>query len=373
MNLGVLTRSESEGFWAPSRTTVALPSCIDYASAYMYQLSASLIAIVACFVLKEDDSNAFDSILLEERRTLTRPIKRGVSIHDPASQKAEDIGRVRKDLSSAIAQWFQEHLPGQFSSSTRSGELPTCEFLTTRQARPFPPISEGRPSGFSYVGLLEMDYGFDVWKSDSISGLCFKESTSIRHHSIIAAREQDIVAEMRKGYHKDRSGRIFYIDQVVRSVILARAILMLFEEYTQSVLRVRDADLSRASTSKGAVEYLDKLTRNVLYGADVSAVAEEIPSTVQAGFGPLGDASDFSSVELFGRASVSYAEQFRMIIADHARWLQTLEHAFSAYSTQVGSLLGTRENVRLQRHMTWMTIALLVLTVVTVVIAVVNG
>ena len=374
MNLGVLTRPGSEIFWPTRKTEVPLPSFAEYAHAHMFHVTASLIAVVACFIVKEKNSKAIDAILQHDRQTVTRPTKRGVSIYDPALQKSEDIEHLRDDLSSAIARWFQEHLPGQFSSGPHGGTLPTGEFLTTQQAVPFPSISEERPSRFSYLRLLGLDFGFDVWKSDSVNGLFFKERSSSLFHSVLAAREREILSAMGEGYAKDRNGRIFYIDEHFRSVILTRALLILLDEHTQNVLRVRDADLSRTDTSKAMVEYLENLTRNVLYGADISAVAAEIPASAEAGFLPFENSSDFFSMdEQFGRERVSYSEHSRMVVLDQAHWLHSLEEAFRAYSTQVGSLLGTKENVRLQRHITWMTVALLVLAVIAVIVTVLSG
>ena len=369
--LGFLTPPESDLFFPSHLIETELPPHFEYAQAHIYSLSPSLIAVVVCFVLEEEIANKFNAILREDRATVAIPIPKGYSIHNPMIQKSDEIRALRADLAQAIAKWFRETLPGQFTSVLDRCELPTCEFVTTRLATPFPSAPDERHPEWSYVELLELADGFDIWKSSRTSGLYFRGSTESRYRSILAIRERELLATMDEDDAQTRAARINRVNSDATALILSRGIMILSEEYAQELLRIRDLELSDNMSSSAAVEYLDRLSRSILRGVDVSAVAAELNELSQTTFWPLDAASDYSTAPgPLVRHSVSFIEQFRRFTKEQATWLVKLEQTFRAHASQVGALIGARENLRLQKKITLMTVVLLALAVAAIVLSV---
>ena len=371
MLLGILTPPGSELFFPSHRIENVLPPFCEYALAHIYSLSPSLLAVVVCFVLEDEAATKFNTILEQDKTTVAIPIPNGYSIRNPMFQKSAEIQTLRADLAQAIAHWFRENLPGQFTSVLESSELPTCEFMTTRLAAPFPSASDERLSGWSYVNLLELADGFDIWSSSRTTGLYFRGSTDSRYRSILAIRERELVAAMEEEEAQNQSARINKVDSDATALILARGIMILSEEYAHQLLKIRDQELSDSTSSRVAVEYLERLSKSILRGVDVSAVAAELYELSQQVSWPLGAAADYSTAPgPFARNSVSFIKQFQIFTKEQAIWLVKLEETFRAHATQVGSLIGAREDLRLQKKITLMTITMIVLAVAAILLSV---
>ena len=77
----------------------------------------------------------------------------GFSIFDPRTQKTDEIESVRSTASQSAAKWFRDNLPGAFSSGLLEGRVPVCDFMTLRDAKPFPKIEKPIP-GLAYLRML---------------------------------------------------------------------------------------------------------------------------------------------------------------------------------------------------------------------------
>ena len=244
----------------------------------------------------------------------------------------------------------------------------------TREAIPFPSLKDDPSSeGVGFLMLLGLDWGFDVWKSSAPPSLFFRGASTPETHSVVAVRKQELVSALDYDRSNTRYALVSFVDTKVREVVLARAILPLLDEYKRTVLEARD-QLSKVKTPKTAVDTLNNLTKNVLYGVDVSAIVLEVPMIIRQEHWLQRTASDFYSIDRrFGVAQRSLAEQFQTIVEHQSEELERLESGLRAYSTQVGALLSATANLRLQVWMKWMTVTLLILAITTVVITLEGG
>ena len=282
MHLGVLTRTGERIFLGPHHHAAPLPSYFKYAHVRLYSISPSLIGVVICFVLEEQEAAQLNSILKKERRTYTTPIRNGARIHHPSSQKEQDILQLRESLSAAIAAWFREHLPGVFSSGTLDGHVPTCELITTLQTEPFPSSAERDTVRSEYLRLLELDYGLDIWHSERIPGLRFQNSRKAQHHSIVSIREQECISALKEhNPSTDKRSRIWFLDEAMSDMIAAWSTVLLLEGYTQQIIKVRDAALT---SHGGTINALEAASDSMLHGLDVSAVAIEVADMAREKF-----------------------------------------------------------------------------------------
>ena len=373
LNLGFLTLEDSNSPWGSLRHTAPLPECVDYASVSIYSISPSLIAMVVCFVFKEDSSVMLDKALRKQRRTYTTPFGSGVRIHDPRQQKRDDISEIRSTVSKLAATWFSEYFPGLFSSGLLGGELPSCEFITLRNAEPFPSRTQADPVPQEYLRLLGLSYDYNAWRSTSIPGLKFGTSQETEHnpryHSICAMKENECIEAITSLQgSSDRSSRIDYVGEMMPTLISLWAILPLLEGYTQYLNKVRDPDIFKPKTRLTPVNILEKLEDYVSYSVDIAAVTSELVAHSEELFPLIHRDEVFEPCNSeFYKTGYSLNKHLEYTIGKQATWLERTDKSLRDHLTQYGSLLGATENVRVQRKITCLTWALLALAGLTLI------
>ena len=375
LNLGIILPQETDNFFSSRSLTAPMPPHVEYATGGLFSLTSSLTCIVIGFVFEKDFSTQFDEALRKNRQTYRKPsrprkpFRRSYTIYSPVTQKTNHICQIRTEIAELAARWFRENLPGIFSSGILGGNLPTCEFVTLRKAKPFPLRSKGNAlqSGSRYLSVLDMHSTFNTWRSVDIPCLKFSEgrtgNSTPRYHSILAVRESDL--------DSDRSARIHSIDREMQHLISRWAILPLLVGYSQHLNAIRDSALFRSNSRQNSTKILETLSHHVSYSVDIAAVTAELISYTQnhswfglnlGTFKPCDEKSSESDDHTLTKGLCSAIEE-------RATWLQKTDQSLRDHLTQYGSLLGAKENVRLQRTIRFLTWVILILTLLTVVLS----
>ena len=155
----------------------------------------------------------------------------------------------------------------------------------------------------------------------------------------------------------------------MQTVLWAWGILALLRSYEDRLRKVRDSVSSASRHHKDITDALDEIVASD--SIDIMAVIAELASASKNGlrlFGPMTRIEprrpEVARVE-------SLNELFRDAIRNGAIGMKEIERATSDRLTQFGSLVGARENVRLQRKITTLTWVLVGIGVVSVVALVV--
>ena len=370
LNLGVI-HSETDGVPVSfHRRTAPLPPHVQHATGRIYSPTSSLICIVMGFAFEGDYCAQFDKALRKDRKTYTRPLLHGHRIYGPENQKVDQIHQIRDEMIGLATDWFQEHLPGLFSSGLLEGELPTCEFVTLRKAEPFAPGEDCGPS--SYLSVLDLYFDWDVWRSVNNTGLKFKVptlSTRDRHryHAILAVRESDLdesMLEMRGG----RESQCLYINEIINGLLSRWAILPLLEGYNQHLSAIRDSATLRPNRRLNRIKTLKSLIDHVSYTVDIAAITTELIPYAS-------NCSLFSrDVETFEpcndrdyKAGATLIKGIGFTIGERATWLQKTEQSLRDHLAQYGSLIGAMENIHLQKRLKLLTWIIIFMTLVLLV------
>ena len=199
MNLGVLAPHNSKVLSRTQDRIVELPAGVKYATAGIHSLTPSLVCIVVCFVFEKHWSDIFNSPLRTDHRTYATRTRHGWQYHMPRHQKIDRINGIRSNLSQLAATWFSKNLPGLFSSGLSEGELPTCEFITTRLVDPFASRTEQVHSILGYPEIMGISQDRHVWRYEGIPDLKLRLPTGSargpKNHSILAMREPNAIRE----------------------------------------------------------------------------------------------------------------------------------------------------------------------------------
>lgn len=336
-----------------------LPPQVQYMDGGLYSLTSSLICVVMRFVFEKDFSTQFDKALRTDRQTYIK----SHTIYDPERQKIDHISQVRADMAELAGRWFCENLPGLFSSGILGGALPTCEFVILRQAEPFPPRREGNARPPEYLSVLGMDSAFGVWQSEKTPGLKFTDShwrdRALQYHAILAGRDSDSNKE--KFEMSVDEGVIF--GPAIGALLSRWAILSLLEGYGQHLNTVRDSSLFRPGSRQSSVKILKTLGQHVSYSVDIAAVTAELVSyTRELSLFSYGLETFKPCDEQRYEAGFTLTDSFRSAIGERAIRLQKTDQSLRDHLAQYGSLLGAKENIRLQKTLRFLTVIIMLLT-----------
>ena len=353
----------SQGFAAdlPGETrTARVPAGVDYVHLTMGLVTPSLVSVAVCFTFNDERSGVFEDALRTHRQTCTKKTRRGWEYYRPEAQKSNHIHQIRHELVRVATDWFAENLPGVFSSGQLGRDVPTCEFLTLRKTDPIPSQHEEDDIARLYLMTLGVYWDTDIWVMANHTDVKFSLPHSVffgpPHHCVLTARDSEI----------DTGNPHHYGDQqTMKTILCAWGVLALLGCYEDQMRKVRDSVSSASKQHKKLTDILDEMVASG--SIDIMAVVTELASAPRNGlrlFGPMTRIvprrSEDASVE-------SLNELFRDAIRNGAIGLKEIERSTSDRLTQFGSLVGARENVRLQRKITTLTWVLVVIGVTSVV------
>ena len=370
-NLGPIQRSGGDIHFGSSRKA-PLPAGVKYAVATMYSLTSSITCIAIGFVLDETQNRRFEQALRRPRRTYLVPLRgQGHRIVHASAQKEADIRTLREEMRQLATGWFRAHLPGLFASGILAGEFPTCEFLTLRNAVPFPPHGTPDHTSHEWLRILDIYHDSHAWRAKKLSGLTFvwplSANIGFRFHAGIVAREKDFPDEKLRAYGgNNRSSLVYYVDQFVNGLLTRWALTGLLSGFERYLNNIRDSVVKPNDRVK-PMHLLEGLADHITQSVDISAVAVELQNFAgQKRGGFTHDIGSFypCNPALYRNAEVVLIEVIRQQIADRAEWLRNVDLSVRDILNQLGTTLGARENIKLQKRMAYLTWAILALTIV---------
>ena len=342
-----------------SRTNLSPPPHVQYMFGGLYSLTSSLTCVVIRFVFEKDFSTQFNKALRTERQTYIK----SHTVYDPERQKTDHIRQVRADMAELAGRWFCENLPGLFSSGILGGALPTCEFVILRQAEPFPPHREGNARPPEYLSVLDMYSTFGVWQSVKTPSLKFTNwngrDHNFQYHAILASKDSDSDKEKFEMLH----GEGVFFSRGVEALLSRWAILSLIEGYSQHLNALRDSSLFRPRLRQRSVRILKTLSHHVSYSVDIAVVTAELIAYAEEPPWFIPELEAFKPCdEQRYESGFTLTKSFRSAISERAIRLQKTDQSLRDHLAQYGSLLGAKENIRLQRTLGFLTVVIMFLT-----------
>ena len=376
MPLGPILPRDAPNPYLVQPLRAELPQGVRSAKADIYCFTPSLIAITLEFVFEDGFNKAFDDALRQDRRSYVTSINRGYRIHDPGNQKANHINQLRREAVGTVTNWMSVNIPGVFSSGLLDGEFPSCEFLTLSKMKPFPQRTEAAPDFPWYLFRLGLLNSFGTWESDSVPGLRLKPHLDSvggipTYHSILSIDQDSwTTASSGKEGQWDRFSQLAEVHGRVAGQLGLLAIQALLRGYAGHFRELRDSDLWTITQDSSAIDTLQTIGEMVSYSVDIAAVTAELRSHIQSRI-PLGiEVESFSPTPDTPEDwwSGSLEQVVQRGIGEDAAWLQSMERASRTHVTEYGTLLGTMENIRLQKRIAILTYMIAGLTVVLAVL-----
>jgi hypothetical protein len=378
--LGPIHRPGDTRFFRHGRTAL-IPPHVDYALGAMYSLTSSITCIVICFILDENCSGRFDEALRRKRKTVLEHIPGGgYSFPGPPHQKTTDIQAIRNEMRASVANWFRTQLPGVFASGIMDDEFPSCEFVTLRKAQPFPKQDEDDHGAKEWLSVLDMDNDWNVWVADDLPGLKFawpilrdKES---RFHAIIAAREDAFSDKDLRAYGGgDRTSYVWYVNRFISALLSRWALLRLISGFERHLNNIRDSATFKPAQREKPLHLLRELIGHVSQSVDIAAAMVELRHFTNQKVSFERDLETFkpSNSKFYRDKEITLSHALREQVEERSAWLENLDRSIRDFLTQYGAIIGTRENIKLQKRMSKLTWLIAALTALTAYIAIKTG
>ena len=368
-NLGPIHRPGDRRFLHAGRSA-QLPPEVDYALASMYSLTSSLTCIVIGFVLDKTYSARLDESIRRKRETVIEPLTRGgYHLLGPDFQKTTDIRTIRAAMRESATNWFRTNLPGIFAGGLLENEFPTCEFLTLRSIQPFPTSGEVEGKDKDWLRLLNVDTDIDAWEADSLRSLKFdwllSRDEKSRFHAVVAAKEDAFPEEKLRTYGGgDRASYVVYVDDIMNGLLSRWALLCMLLGFERHLNNIRDSAKFKPTKKEDPLHLLRELSGHVSQSVDIAIASAELRHFAEQKASFEHDLETFkpSDTRFYRDKDITLNQVLQKQIHERSEWLKNLDRSVRDRLVQYGTILGTRENIKLQNHMSKLTWVILVLT-----------
>jgi hypothetical protein len=365
-NLGAIVSPGGKA--VPKDTAVcALPKGFSAARAEFHSISSSLSCIVIAFEVGAEVEEIYECIARSPLATRLERTKRGHIVTSPDRMKSEAISKARKDFRSDILGWFTINLPGAFSASGNLELFPTSEVIITDCLR----IQENRTPRNLWTKYLDLGSVSAHWGSADWPGLTFvypnNHMWSEKRHSVIYVERSDLKSVDNAMYGGDSDeAYLTRLSTDLPGFIVHWAICALLRLYQVDLGEMRDG-ASVSAQSRDAAVAIRRLQRVISSSMDVSLFAAELPSAFQHSHWV---STDFVRQE-DAQSPLSLVDASTHLSLELVNQLSTSDKAIRDLLVQQGNLINAMEALESQRKMsrlsgamTWLTIAILVLTAV---------
>jgi hypothetical protein len=268
------------------------------------------------------------------------------------------VKAIRADIRALAAGWFRTHLPGLFAGGMMAGECPICEFITLREAIPFPGREERDRATGEWLRLLDIDHDFDAWQAEELPGLKFTwpllRDTEGRFHAVIAAREDAFPGDRLQGYGGGgRIGYVLYVDEYVRGLLSRWALLGVLTGFERHLNNIRDSATFDPHHRAKPLELLKAFGSHAAHRVDISAASVELRrfSEQKRNFDYEFGIFKPCNPHRYRDEPITLSDALREQIGERSEWLRNIDHSVRDLLMQYGTILGTRENIELQNHM----------------------
>ena len=370
-NLGVVYRQKDKGagrdYFAP------MPDACEYLLVSVNQITPSLTAIHVHFVLNEDSSKIYESILNTDRKTIYRRFKggKGYSVPGVLNQKREIIEKARLERARMASSWFAHHLPGLFSGGPLVDELPTGELITMKNHDALKDPAEKKDEDTEWPNLLGINLWFDGWlhpKHEGFGLILEEQRNHKKYHSIVTLKTSSLSDD---DFRFTNGRGLGAYNKIVYEDVGGIAIYLAASSYLREIgRRIRETREGIGQASKNRLSLINTLDRLEAFYRDSigdPAIAEELSGLDERHF--EWDCTKFISRNLSRSDTVELPStlcSFTNRIADgvHAEG-RSARQLFQEFA----STLSTRESIRAQQKMERLTIAAIVIASISVLIA----
>jgi len=373
LHLGMLEskKTPERRYFAQNRAE--LPEGVQYISGWVIHLLAGMTQLVLQFVFDGPTAGILNGPLRDKYTSYIAKSEKGYSFINPTHQKQQAVECLRQALKKRCWDWVMGNLPGVFASGLLDGIFPTAEFITLNESELFNESSskERRP----YLKMLDLSCSPYVWAFKDLKGL-FMSLPSRNEcdfsQAVLAGRTSDLMKkEHLEAYGVDRERAILhwlgYLDYSL-AVFALKALLLSYDRRL-GMLRDEVAAIETGNPDKSSRELRNIQNLFAHLEGDVELFCIELQRFCKRKNAFHYELFEFSRVLQREEDEPELYEQMRMFMLMAAPQVCQLARRIAGHIAGSANLIAaesneraTRANLKLQRCLLWVTIALLIFT-----------
>jgi hypothetical protein len=377
LSLGILksNKNPTKGYLAPS--CAELPDGVQYVSGWVVHLLPGMTQLVLQFVFDEPTAITLNGPLRDKYRSYITKLDKGYRFINPTHQKHEAVECLRRSLKKRCWEWVTERLPGVFASGLLDGMFPTAEFITLNESDPFNESSSEERR--SYLKVLDLSYSPYVWASKDLKGLFISlpsRNESDFSQAVLSGRTSDLKKQKDlEAYGPDPEqailARLEYLDYSL--AVFALKVLLLSYDRRLGMLRDEVAAIEIGNPERSSRDLRKIQNLFVHLDGDVELFYVELQRFCRSKNAFHHELFEFGHVTHRKEDEPDLYEQMRLFMLMAAPQVGHLARRIAGHIAGSASLIAaesneraTRANLKLQRWLLWVTIALLIFTAVLV-------
>jgi len=370
-NLSIVYRQKEKG---PGRDYFApMPDVCNYLLVSIYQITPSLTAVHVYFVLSDESTKIYESILNKDRKTYYQKVRgrKGYLIPGVLNQKRDLIEKARLERAHIASSWFSQHLPGLFSSGPLINELPTGELILMNNYAALKDPREDKQSEKKWPDVLGVDQWLDGWVHQKYEGygLIIDARHSIKkYHCTVALRTSSIPDDYYLfGNNRDRGAYDAIVYQDLGGIAVRLAALSYIREIGRRIREAREAVSQSSKNRSELINTLDQLENFYRDTAGDPAIAEELSKVKKHDFD--FDCTNFLNKNLRRNGKVELPTALYKTTRRISKNVHNDGRSARQLFQEFSSTLSTRESIHAQQKMEFLTITAILIACLSLIVA----
>jgi hypothetical protein len=370
-NLSIVYRPKEKG---PGRDYFApMPDVCNYLLVSINQITPSLTAVHVYFVLNDESTKLYESILNEDRKTYYQKVRgrKGYLIPGVLNQKRDLIEKARLERAHIASGWFSQHLPGLFSGGPLIDELPTGELILMNNHAALKGPKEDKQSDKKWPDVLGIDQWLDGWVHQKYEGygLIIDGRHNIKkYHCTVTLRTSSIPDDYYLFSNgRDRGAYDAIVYQDLGGIAVHLAASSYIKEIGRRIREIRET-VSQASNNRLAlIDTLDQLETFYRETIGDPAIAEELSKLEKHDF--EFDCTKFVTRNLRRGEKVELPTALYKLTKRISKNVHADGRSARQLFQEFSSTLSTRESIRTQQKMERLTIVAIFIACISLVVA----
>lgn len=372
INLGYIV-DETKKTWWPGTKKAKLPDGIELIKASLLQFLPSTTILSCKFILNDDLASSIENPLRDIYSTYKEKTKNGYRIIDVLHQKKDAVVLAREYLKNLCTSWLADNFPGLFSSGYLDGNFPVCELIIFEKHAPYQKIHE--KSHDNFLSMLDLAHNFDAWQSDELEGLFLQlaEGANI-NNLVLSGNINDMLANKDlKGYGETTKDKILNYLKYIDNSLGIWVLFVLAKTFERRLTKLRDSygeyDIDNLNNSTSILMNLDRQILDIQKNA--IPFIHELKDFCKHEKNFMHNVFEFKAIHEMRKRGDGLFNSIRKRLLFYAdllnkneKLLRNTADANRQIATAKSSNYLAQTNIGLQKRLNWITLVILLLTVV---------
>lgn len=374
LSFGRVVRPADVGKYLGVRYLADFPEEFSSLSVVVTQLTPSITCLTVAFILSDDLSLEYKREINRPANTVFVPMKRAVSYSIKSVEHVKDARVVlaRSRFLKASTLWLEEHFAGFFANQ-REQRFPTAEILSVDGFEPFGARTQRLRGWMHWSRFVNIDEDFWAWTCTSVPSLKFKFGVEglgqSPRHITVALRRDSLGGDNEELIDGSLGAQAVFAQKTMGGVIPKYALSCYLLELLRNLKETRQSLSGRARTQNKASQF-GRVSEFFGRSIGVPSIAREVLALSESDYSFQRDATGFTQRLSRDDDSVrDIKDLLKMSLGRISKRLLEEDRDTREFLNQLSSAMGTKESVSAQRRMEAVAVLALIVSVVSLIVA----